>query len=82
MIRVKEICKEKNIKLKDLAKAIGTTPSTLSQSLAGRISVERLQKIAQYLDVSMIELFDEIEVTVKIGERVIKFRPEEPIKFK
>ncbi len=60
--------------MKDLAKAIGTTPSTLSQSLNGKISLNRLQLIADHLEVSITELFSEIEVEVKIGGRKISYK--------
>lgn len=74
MLRIKELCKERNIKMKDLAKAVGTTPSTLSQSLNGKISLNRLQLIADHLGVSITELFSEIEVEVKIGGRKISYK--------
>lgn len=74
MLRIKELCKERNIKMKDLATAVGTTPSTLSQSLNGKISLNRLQLIADHLEVSITELFSEIEVEVKIGDRKISYK--------
>lgn len=74
MLRIKELCKERNIKMKDLAKAVGTTPSTLSQSLNGKISLNRLQLIADHLGVSITELFESVEVEVKIGSRKISYK--------
>ena len=73
MLRIKEICKERGVKMKDLAEAIGTTPSTLSQQLKGSISLNRLNKIAQVLDVPVSFLFETIEVQVKIGGRNLYF---------
>lgn len=76
MLRVKDICKAKGIKMSELAKAIGTTPSTLSQSLKGKISLERLKMIADYLNVSITELFEEVEVQLKIGNHISRYKKE------
>ena len=74
MLRIKEICKERGVKMKDLAEAIGTTPSTLSQQMQGSISLTRLTKIAEFLDVPVTDLFETIEVQVKIGKKIINFK--------
>ena len=73
MLRIKEICKERGVKMKDLAEAIGTTPSTLSQQLQGSISLNRLIKIADFLDVPVALLFDDIEIVVTLGSRSIQY---------
>ena len=56
-LRVKEICKEKNIQLKDLAEQLGITPVSLTQSLNGNPTLSRLTEVASLLDVSVVELF-------------------------
>lgn len=56
-LRIKEICKEKGIMLKDLAERIGITEVGLSKSLNGNPTIGRLQDIAKALDVNFIELF-------------------------
>lgn len=56
--RIKEICKEKGIMLKDLAGMIGITEVGLSKSLNGNPNISRLEEIATALGVSVTELFD------------------------
>jgi transcriptional regulator with XRE-family HTH domain len=77
MLRVKEICRERKIKMKDLAQMIGTTPSTLSQQLSGSISLNRLSKIAQVLGVPIYELFEDCpEYYVKYRGKTTKLNSE------
>lgn len=56
-LRVKEICKERNIQLKDLAEQLGITPVSLTQSLNGNPTLSRLTEIAKILDVEVADLF-------------------------
>ena len=56
-LRIKELCKEKHITMKELAEKMGITPITLSQSLNGNPTLSRLQEVASILDVSVPELF-------------------------
>lgn len=59
LFRVKELCKERRIAMKDLAKMIGTSPSSLSQSLNNQnASLATLEKIAKCLGVDVVELFE------------------------
>ena len=58
-LRVKEICREKNIMLKDLASMIGITEVGLSKSLNGNPTISRLEEIAAALGVSVTDLFEE-----------------------
>lgn len=51
MLRVKEICKEKNISLKELAEKIGVSPSSLTQSISGNPSLDKVLLLSQALDV-------------------------------
>lgn len=59
--RIKEICREKGIMLKDLAGMIGITEVGLSKSLNGNPNISRLEEIASALDVSVTELFEKPE---------------------
>ena len=63
-LRIKEICREKNIMLKDLASMIGITEVGLSKSLNGNPTISRLEEIAGALDVSVTDLFEEPAKTV------------------
>lgn len=56
--RIKEICREKGIMLKDLASMIGITEVGLSKSLNGNPNISRLEEIATALGVPVTELFD------------------------
>ncbi len=55
--RIKEICKQKGILFKDLAKQIGVTDVGLRQSLQGNPTMGTLEKIASALNVELWELF-------------------------
>ena len=55
---IKEVCKEKNIPLAEVAKRIGISPVSLSQSLNGNPTLSRLQEVASVLGVDVSELFE------------------------
>lgn len=55
-LRVKEICKEQNMTLADLASKMKITASALSQNLK-KPSFDTLEKLASALDVEVSELF-------------------------
>ena len=57
-LKIKELCKEKNITMAEIAKKIGIQPIALSQSLNGNPTLSRLQEVADILEVSVPELFD------------------------
>ena len=57
-LRIKELCREKQITMKDIAERLGINPITLSQSLNGNPTLSRLQEVADILEVSVSELFD------------------------
>ena len=57
-LRIKEICRDKGIMLKDLAGMIGITEVGLSKSLNGNPNISRLEEIATALGVPVTELFD------------------------
>ena len=56
--RVKELCKEKGIMMKDLAEKLGITPTGLSKSLGQDYpQLQTLERIANALGVDVAELF-------------------------
>ena len=55
--RVKELCKEKGLLFKELARRLDITDIGLRQSLQGNPTIGTLEKIAAALDVDVIELF-------------------------
>ena len=57
-LRIKELCKEKKITMAEIATRIGIKPIALSQSLNGNPTLSRLQEVAEILEVSIPELFD------------------------
>ena len=57
MLRIKEICKEQSLTLKDLAKRMGITYQTLFDIMNGNPTLETLNKIAAVLQVNITDLF-------------------------
>lgn len=59
-LRIKDIAKEKGVKLNDLAREIGVTQPSISRMVNGVImpSWDTLERIAMVLDVEPYELFD------------------------
>ena len=57
-LRIKEICKERQVSMATLAERLGITPVSLSQCLSGNPSLNRLQEIAKILDVDVVDLFE------------------------
>lgn len=55
----KRICKDKKIKAKDVAKAIGVDASNLSSSLHNNPSLKRVKLVADTLGVTIGELLGE-----------------------
>lgn len=73
-LRIRELCKEKGVKQSELAECIGVNETSFSTSLKNEtFNVEKLVKIADYLNVSISELFcDRLRVDVNLeyqGER-------------
>ena len=56
-LRVKEILKERGIKMKDLAEQIHIAPETLTRALKGNPQYSTLKSIADFLGISVRELF-------------------------
>lgn len=58
-LRVKEILKERGIKMKELAEKMGKTPESLTRALQRNPQYSTLKAIAQELGLSMRDLFKE-----------------------
>lgn len=63
-LRVKELCKEKGISLKDLAAEMHITYQALFESINGNPSLNRLMEIASALGVDVTELFEPGSATI------------------
>ncbi len=57
--RIKEILNDKKMLQKDLAALLDITPVTLSQNLSRNPSVQTLAKIADALNVDVLDLFED-----------------------
>ena len=63
--RIKELCKQKKIKMGELAKRVGySKQSTLNQAIERGLSSSRLIDIANVLGVSVPELFVCHQITI------------------
>lgn len=58
-LRIKEILKEKNIPVTELARRLNVTRGCCYGYINGNPTVEILDKIAESLDVSITDLFDD-----------------------
>ncbi|WP_462347917.1 helix-turn-helix domain-containing protein [Butyricimonas faecihominis] len=56
-LRIKEICKEKNLTISMLAERMQIKQESLSRAINGNPTMETLQKIATALNVQVWELF-------------------------
>ena len=58
--KFKEICDQKGVKVSDVVKNTGIAYSTISNWKAGNYTpkIDKLQKIADYLDVELYDLWD------------------------
>ena len=64
--KIKSICKEKGIRLIDLADKLGVAQPTLSLTIKGNPCLSTLESIAKALDVPVRSLFDDCGVFGKI----------------
>ncbi len=62
-LKIKEAIKAKGLTVEAVAKQIGVLPSAISQSINGNPTVERLQQIADVLEIPVYRLFDTGENT-------------------
>lgn len=70
-LRVKEILQERGIKMKEMAEHINVTPESLSRALNGNPQYSTLKKIADYLNISVRDLFRE-EKTEQVNSVQVK----------
>lgn len=59
--RVKELCREKGITIKQLAEEMNIVPESLSRAINGNPHLSTIRKIAEALGVSVADLFDRSE---------------------
>ena len=74
-LRIKEICKEKHMTLAEVAAKIGINPITLTQSLNGNPTLNRLQEVADILEVDISELFVPVVKNTVYGCLYVNGRP-------
>lgn len=74
MFRIKEIIKEKNLKVSDIAESMGIAQPSLSNLINGKTkpSLDMLERIAEALNISIKELFANDGVTgfIKVKEDI------------
>lgn len=63
MLRVKNLCKQKEITLKDLATKMDIAPESLNRMISpnGNPTLSKLVSMAKALDVQVYELFEEFD---------------------
>lgn len=60
--RVKDICNEKGLQMKDLATIVNVKPESLSRTLNGNPQLSSLENIAKALNIGVADLFaDKVE---------------------
>ena len=64
--RVKEICSEKGLQMKDLAAIMNVKPESLSRTLNGNPQLSSLENIAKALNIGVADLF-----TVRVENNII-----------
>lgn len=68
MLRIKEICKERGISMRELAKRMNVSPGVVVRMLSenGNPKVSTLENIAKVLDLQVYELFDNFNADIDI----------------
>jgi len=63
MLRVKSICKQRGITLKELAERMSVTPEVITRMLSnnGNPTLSTLMNMAKALDLPVYELFDDFD---------------------
>lgn len=56
-LRIKEVAKQKGVQLKDIAEKMGIARESLTRTINGNPTLDTLVKIADALEVNVIELF-------------------------
>ena len=69
LLRIKELAKEKNIAIKDLAEKVGITPQALSKLMRlGSTNTDTLERIASLLGVSAAVFFEPVNAPAELQE--------------
>lgn len=55
--KVKELCRQRGIQLKDLAQKMGIAPESLSRAINGNPQLSTIKSIAENLEIPISELF-------------------------
>ncbi len=66
-LRIKEVCKEKGVQLKEVAEKMGIAPESLSRIIKGNPQIETLEKVALALEVDITDLFYKSNSTIVTG---------------
>lgn len=69
-LRVKELLQERGVKMKEMAEQINITAESLSRALNGNPQYSTLKKIAEYLNVSVRDLFKGDDEGVKTDKEM------------
>lgn len=59
--KVKELCRNKGVTIKELAEKMDIAPESLSRAINGNPQLSTIRKIAEALGVSITDLFDRSE---------------------
>lgn len=59
--KVKELCRDKGMTIKELAEKMDIAPESLSRAINGNPQLSTIRKIAEALDVSITDMFDRSE---------------------
>ena len=79
-LRIKELCKEKGLRMSDIANKMGVDRANLTASLKGNPTLSRLKDVAKILGVEVYELFQEknescrIDGFVELGGETVRLR--------
>lgn len=57
-LRIKEILKERNMKIAELAEAVGISQGAMSLAINGNPTLSTLTRIAEALNVQVVDLFE------------------------
>jgi transcriptional regulator with XRE-family HTH domain len=64
MLRIKQICKQQGITITELAKRLDISQESLSRQIHGNPTVKWLTKVADELNVNVVDLFSNPENSV------------------
>ena len=56
---IKELCRERGMKLKDVAEALGVSPQNLGVSWRNSLKVDTVRKVAKVLGMRVRDIFED-----------------------